>query len=303
MTLARFAVLCVPLLVACGSKTNEVCPSEKHRADPDGRGERCIDDRSTCDAASECSSDDACCTSTCADPSGGGVYACTEQCRVPDCTEGSCGDGWRCQGAPNDACTAYCVPVDVECADGTIPADPTGSGTFVCVPVESTCLRPADCPGTVDGCCTGACREQESGAWACEQDCGGAGEAMWECTTDPDCEAMMGPGWTCAQSQCGGNECLPPAPECDGDEDCVLAIDSMDCCGGCPLAYSLTEAAANECLVVQTGPAGDREGAPAPPEDPMICEPICTDVMCPAIECMPPTRAACSSGQCVPAYE
>ena len=129
------------------------------------------------------------------------------------------------------------------------------------------------------------------------------GEAMWECTTDPDCENMMGAGWTCAQYVCGGNECVPPAPECDGDEDCVLAIDTLECCMTCAAAYSVAEAAANECLLVMDSSSRDEPGAPAPPEDPAICGNNCADVACPAIDCMPPTRATCSVGQCVPIWE
>lgn len=313
MTFTRLAWCSCLVLVACGGKSREVCPSEKHLADPDGRGERCIDDGSTCDAPSECTSNDACCTPACGDASGSGVYACTEQCRVPDCTEGSCGDGWRCQEAPNDGCSAYCVPVEVQCEAGTIPADPTGTGNFLCVPVESTCLRPADCPGSVDGCCAGVCAEQAGGAWACEEDCAtseadqepGGGAAMWECGTDLECEEMMGgPGWTCEHQACGGNVCVAPVAECDGDEDCALAIDVSACCASCESAYSLAELAQNECLVAGLGgdaePQGDSEGAP--PEDPPVCECL-ADIACPAIDCIAPTRAGCSSGQCVPLYE
>lgn len=300
-------LLALGLLTGCGGSSHDVCPSEKHRADPDGRGERCVDDRSSCDSVDDCASADPCCTASCEDASGGGVFECVQSCRQPECTEGACGDGWRCQEAPADACTAYCVPVDVQCADGFIPADPTGSGVFLCVPVDSSCLRPSDCPGSADGCCAGACREQVGGSWSCEEDCG-AGEsdrgAMWECTTDIDCEDMMGqPGWTCEQSLCGGNECVAPAPECDDDTDCALATDLSACCPDCPAAYSREELAANECLLIYSPPAGDSEGAPAPPEDPPVCETECAAEDCPLIQCAPADRAACSAGQCVPFYE
>lgn len=147
--------------------------------------------------------------------------------------------------------------------------------------------------------------------WNCDLDCGPAGgfddsdgEALWECTTDDDCEAMMGQvGWTCAQYACGGNECIPPAPECVVDEDCVLATDVSQCCMDCPAAYSLAEVAENPCLQTGGGASRDEEGAEAPPEDPPQCDPpVCTDVECPLIVCEPPDTAGCSEGQCVPLY-
>jgi hypothetical protein len=311
MTLVRLTFLA--LLAACGGRSRQVCPSETHLADPDGRGERCIADDSTCDAVGDCVSADACCTSTCADASGSGIYACTQQCRAPDCTADSCGEGWLCQEAPNDECTAYCVPDTVDCGDGFVPADPTGTGNFICVHEESACLRPADCPGSADGCCTGYCAEGLEAVWSCAQDCGAeaadarpgdeAGAQEWQCSSDDECVAMNGVGWTCSQDTCGNTygDCVPPAPECDGDDDCVLAIDTAECCMSCAGAYSLDDVADNDCLVVQA--QAEPQGDQAPPEgDPMTCDAQCYAVECPAIECVPPNGASCSEGQCVPVY-
>lgn len=311
MTFLRLAGLASFFLLGCGGESHPVCPSEKHLANPDGHGERCISDESSCGAASDCAQDSECCTASCVDDDGSGVYDCAQSCRSPECTEGSCAAGWRCQ-AGVDSCTAYCVPDDLPCEDGWILGDPSGTGTWQCIRDDSTCSRRSDCPDSADGCCLGACADQGDSQFACTQDCAGFdtgrpagggddGAAMWECTTNQDCESMMGqPGWTCAQTACWGNECQPPVAECVVDGDCVLAIDITQCCADCALAYSRTELANNECLVEQPGGSSDAE---APPEDPPVCGPVdCSGIACPAVECMPPLRAGCSEGQCIPVY-
>ena len=309
MTLTRVGWLALFLVVGCGGNSHPVCPSEKHLADPDGHGERCVDDRSTCDAPSDCVAQDACCTSSCVDDDGSSVYECAQSCRSPECADGTCAAGWVCQ-AGLDECSAYCVPDDLPCEDGWILGDPNGTGVWQCIRDDSTCSRRSDCPDSANGCCVGACSDQGGGQYACTQDCGGAGEAdraqMWECTSNEDCENMMGqPGWTCEPSACNGNECLPPVAECTIDDDCVLATDPMECCMSCANAYSLAELAANQCLVpwANGDPPQGEPGAPLPPEDPPLCEPQCGDVLCAEMECVMPLRAGCSGGQCVPVYE
>lgn len=281
-----------------------MCPEEKHLADPDGRGERCIDDESACDAPSDCDTGGDCCTASCVDASGTGVFACTQECRQPDCTDASCGPGFVCQSA-QDECIAHCVPDDVECPEGTIPADPDGSGTFVCVREDSGCFAPSDCAPDPTGCCVGACTEGSDDLWVCVQSCDGDGERdegdMWECTSDADCDAGMGGvGWTCVTG-CSGNYCEPPAA-CVTADDCALAINTNDCCGGC--AQAVPRSVLGEgCWVEYYGydsdadpPGGGAE--PVPPQD--ECTPDCRDVMCPLWECAQPAGVDCQGGTCVP---
>jgi len=305
-----FALLAVALL-GCGGRSQQVCASEKHRANPDGRGDRCIDDRSTCDTPTDCASANPCCTATCEDQSGSGLYACVDSCPDLGCMEVACGNGWRCE-AP-DECRGWCVPQEVTCPEGQIAAEPAGNGEFVCIDAASTCVHPDDCPASADGCCMGVCWDQGGGVFGCDVMCedaeapppgdGGAdadadADQEWVCTVDADCEAMYGAGWTCSTSRCSGNTCEPPAPECTGDEDCVLAVNLAECCTSCPLAYSWEELWADPCLSQTGGGAGE-----APPDDgdpgaPLECEMCLADMICPEVLCAEAT-VACLGGQCV----
>lgn len=214
----------VLLFAACGSSRGGggegQCDPGDHWANPDGRGGRCVADRSTCDEPLDCPpTDAACCDNACADPTGRGVYGCVQSCTQPECTVGSCGADLECNVI--DACEAYCIPVDTECGPGTVPADPYGNGQFVCVADDSECLRPADCAGVaVDPCCGVSCSDAGAGRYTCQQACAGAGAeapgVACMCSTDDDCVRDNGPGWTCQfDGGClGGCWCAPP-PDCD----------------------------------------------------------------------------------------
>src|SRR6185503_17184541 len=148
-----------------------------------------------------------------------------ERCDTPSCTGDDCGADQRCQVI--DDCSAYCVPDDVECEDGTVPADPSGTGTFVCVDDESECFDPGDCAAVVlDQCCTTACVDGGGGRYECQESCDDVARPAGEgdvgvacmCTTNADCIAQNGQGWRCVQGGgCfGGCYCeIDPACTCD----------------------------------------------------------------------------------------
>lgn len=224
MTRATLWAAALVVAAGCGRDgggTVGDCGDGQHLANPDGRGDRCIEDSSSCEQAADCAGDGACCEGACADAHGTGVYACVQNCRVPDCTAGSCGAGLVCDVV--DACIAHCVPDDLTCDDGTVPADPTGSGTFQCIPDDSTCFAPSDCTSDalVDPCCPPACIADADGRYGCSTICGAAdaaGAAMPapECSGDADCEATYGVGWTCITDTCGGwSYCQAPEDPCN----------------------------------------------------------------------------------------
>jgi hypothetical protein len=313
------------LITGCGGRSHDVCPSEKHRADPDGRGDRCVDDRSTCDSATDCASADPCCTASCEDSSGDGLFECVQSCRQPECTAGACGDGWRCETA--DECSAWCVPAEVECGEGQLAADPTGTGNWICIDDASSCVRPTDCPATADGCCVGVCGDTGGGVFGCDVLCEGTGsdgaapappddgggdadadadadgDREWVCAADEDCESQYGAGWTCAIYRCGGNTCEPPVAECATDADCVLAVDTTDCCQDCANAYSWDEVWSDPCLSQQ----GAGEEPADPPgggaEAPVDCGECLVAPGCPDLQCIEPVGTACLDGQCVGIWE
>jgi len=74
---------------------------------------------------------------------------------------------------------------------------------------------------------------------------------------------------------------------CTGEDACVLAMDTTECCATCLGAYSTQEVAADSCLSV------DARTVPA------YCKPpACSTMACPAIACVMPTRAVCAAGRC-----
>ena len=221
-----------------GGGDDDDCGDAQHLANPDGRGDRCIEDSSSCESTSECAGDGACCEGACADAHGTGVYACVQNCRVPDCTQGSCGAGLVCEA--QGECIAHCVPDDVACGDGTVPADPAGTGVYQCIPADSTCFAPADCASAelVDPCCPPVCLAGADGRYACTTSCGAAaaagsedpGYAMPapECSTDGDCVATYGEGATCITDQCGGwSYCQAPNP-CDCAQGAYVPVCGTD---------------------------------------------------------------------------
>ncbi|MBI2893899.1 MAG: hypothetical protein HYY06_10130 [Deltaproteobacteria bacterium] len=296
------------LIAGCGGRPNQVCPAEKRLADPDGRGERCIDDRSACDAPGDCATDAACCDAECADPDGSGVFECAVACREPECTDVSCPPDMRCQEGA-DECTAHCVPVDLECPAGWIPADPSGSGAFACVREGSECTAPSDCPADPTGCCATLCADSGDGLFVCSLACDyeirpdGEGEDWGGCWTDQDCvNGGMGAGSTCVLGQCGAQNYCEPPPRCVTDADCAWAIDTSQCCT-CPAVVPRSLLDGSTCWVEEGSagmdePDGDQEGAPLPDE----CLPYCDDVDCAAIACADPSAIECQEGQCVGVY-
>jgi hypothetical protein len=288
----------VVLLAACGGSSHPVCPSEKHLANPDGHGSRCVADTSSCDAPGDCTSSGACCAAACAD-SGGGVYACTEACREPDCTDGSCGAGLHCQPGP-DECSAWCAPADLECPDGTLAADPTGSGQFTCVRADSDCFAPDGCPADPTGCCTPTCSDGGDGRYVCagcaEADEAGADKDVApECVYDVDCDAMFGTvGYRCVTNPCTGSTCVPPEP-CQSAADCAWARHASDCCS-CPEVVPRSVVGTDCWQEEPTGSFADPPAGAPPPED---CASVCDGVACPAIGCPAPDAIACEDGICV----
>jgi hypothetical protein len=219
-----------------GSGEGADCDPGQHLADPDGRGDRCIEDSSTCESATECPGDGACCEGACADAQGTGVYACVQSCRAPECTEGSCGAGFVCEAIGE--CIAHCVPDDVACDVGTVPADPSGNGVFQCIPSDSLCFAPADCASAelVDPCCPPVCLAGEDGRFACTTTCGGAAGAPEEdvampapeCTVDDDCVPMYGEGATC-EADCGGwTWCQAPPDPCACARGAYVPVCGVD---------------------------------------------------------------------------
>lgn len=229
MTRETFLMVALAIAAGCGRDgggDSRECGDGQHIADPDGRGDRCIEDSSTCEASSACAGDGVCCEGACADAHGTGVYACVQNCRVPDCTAGSCGDGLVCDEV--DACIAHCVPDDLTCDAGMVPADPTGNGVFQCIPDDSTCFAPSDCTSDalVDPCCPAVCFADADGRFGCTTSCAAADAAgsedpgfaapAPECTGNEDCEASYGPGWTCIIDGCGGwSYCQGPEDPCN----------------------------------------------------------------------------------------
>ncbi|MBI2893103.1 MAG: hypothetical protein HYY06_06090 [Deltaproteobacteria bacterium] len=224
------------------------CLEGQHVANPDGRGERCIEDSSVCDRASNCAQPgDPCCAAACADPRGTGVYECVQDCDSPECTQGSCPAEQVCQVI--DECSAFCVPEDVECADETIAADPTGSGQFICVDADSECLAPGDCAGAapIDPCCSVACMDAGDALFQCRDSCAGAGAGVaCLCTTDADCVRDNGPGWTCEMGGgcLGGCYCAPPS-----DPSCQCGAERVPVCGVDGLTWDA--ACGEECIPVE----------------------------------------------------
>jgi len=245
----------VAVLVGCGGSRGggggDRCAAGQHLANPDGRGDRCIEDSSACEHASDCAGDGACCDGACADPHGSGVYECVQNCHAPECTEGSCAVDLVCDVI--DACTAHCVPEGLECDPGTVPADPTGSGVFSCIPEDSACFAAGDCAavGLVDPCCPPICAADLDGRYVCSTACAGAGAEdpgfaapAPECTGDQDCVANYGEGWTCAQG-CGGSAyCVAPPDPCQCAVGAYVAV-----CGADGQTYDA--ACGDECVPVE----------------------------------------------------
>jgi hypothetical protein len=90
--------------------------------------------------------------------------------------------------------------------------------------------------------------------------------------------------------------------ECRADDECLLAIDALDCCGGhphiggddgeeeiCPTAVSRQRLASEPCVV-----PWDPGRRASPPEG---CHPHCSGVRCSV--CRLPARARCHRGRCV----
>jgi hypothetical protein len=257
MTRETLWVAALAIAAGCGDDggTGPDCGEGQHLADPDGRGGRCIEDSSTCEQSSACAGDGACCEGACADAHGTGVYACVQNCRAPDCTEGSCGADLVCDVV--DACIAHCVPDDVTCDEGMVPADPGGTGIFQCIPEDSTCFAPSDCTSDalVDPCCPPVCLAETDGRFACTTSCGAAAAAgsedpgfampAPECTVDADCELNYGVGATCIIDGCGGwSYCQAPEDPCN----CALGA-YVPVCGADGQTYDA--ACGEECVPVQ----------------------------------------------------
>lgn len=312
----RLAALCLALLVvACGGNRSQVCPSEKHLADPDGHGERCVDDRSSCESVADCAGADACCEAACEDPEGDGVYACAQRCDQPRCLEGDCGPGAHC--APGiDECSAFCIPDETFCDADRIPADPYGTGEIICVPSDSTCLEPDDCGGG-DACCPIVCAFDAQGSLACLDSCrldegdGDYGMEAPECSTDLDCESSYDePGWTCISDGCGWSYCQEPPPECVTASDCTLATNVGECCQQCPVAMPWSTINSDPCWQADVPTADEAE----PPDGggdadadadgaPFECAPpVCDAVICGDILCAEPLGVDCQDQRCVSTY-
>lgn len=301
------------LLAGCFSSVDRdrLCPPGQHWANPDGRGDRCIEDTSACERASDCDPAGPCCEAACADPTGSGVYLCVQNCESPQCTAGSCGPGLVCQPGL-DECTAYCVPDEVECPEGRFPADPYGTGQFICVREDSECLSAADCGSPADPCCTPVCADAGDARFVCGSSCGAGGEAdedregvaPWECNNDSDCEMQYGAGWTCAIDACSINTCVPPPAQCITASDCAIVHDSGLCCS-CPFVVPRSQVGNGNCWVEHAA-ASDRPepdpgaGAGAAPEQ--VCEVLCDDVLCEACDSSP-VDVACDAGECVGIWE
>ncbi len=246
------AVLSLGACGGDGARDDDRCGAGQHLADPDGRGDRCVEDSSACERAADCAGDGACCDGACADPHGSGVYECVQNCHAPDCTEGSCGTGLSCNVL--DTCTAHCVPDDLECDPGTVPADPTGSGVFSCIPEDSDCFAVGECAADalVDPCCPPICTADLGGRYVCSTTCAGAGaeaddggfaRPAPECSTDDDCAASYGESSTC-EVDCGGwSWCVaPPDP-------CACAVGAyVPVCGADGQTYDA--ACGDECVPV-----------------------------------------------------
>lgn len=83
-----------------------------------------------------------------------------------------------------------------------------------------------------------------------------------------------------------------PSRECREDTDCGLATNIAACCPECAAAYPTDVIADDPCLLGK----GENDAGK--------CEqPVCTDVLCPAIACEEPVHAACDAGKCVAEYE
>lgn len=83
-----------------------------------------------------------------------------------------------------------------------------------------------------------------------------------------------------------------PDGDCRDDADCGLATNIAACCVECAAAYPTDVIANDPCLL------GKGEN------DARKCEqPVCTEVLCPAIACEEPVHAACDAGKCVAEYE
>jgi hypothetical protein len=89
---------------------------------------------------------------------------------------------------------------------------------------------------------------------------------------------------------------------CDSDDDCQLALDMLNCCGGVP------HTSGGETVVCATAEQRERVGdaicvIPWSPGDPVPelpeeCRPFCTGVVCPV--CVPLASVACRDGTCLP---
>ena len=158
-----------------------------------------------------------------------------------------------------DACTAPCVTDDVQCDPGTVPADPTGTGVFTCLPEDSDCFAPSDCAADalVDPCCPAICTADAGGRYVCSTACAGAadedpGFAMPapECTTDDDCVMNYGDGWTCAQ-ECGGwSYCVAPPDPCQCAAGAYVPV-----CGADGQTYDA--ACGEQCVPVEIACQGE----------------------------------------------
>src|SRR5687768_3782949 len=165
------AVVVALVLAACGwrSHSDIECPEGQHHADPDGRGDRCISDASTCERTDDCrAATDGCCEVSCVDVAGDGVYACELECLGVQCDQRSCEPGTHCEEMGE--CASACVPDDAECPPEFVAADPDGDGVFVCARVDSTCFSDAACLSD-DPCCTGWCDDQGEGLYGCSMVC------------------------------------------------------------------------------------------------------------------------------------
>lgn len=96
-----------------------------------------------------------------------------------------------------------------------------------------------------------------------------------------------------------GEDC---GSDCQSDDECVLVLDGMNCCGGavhrageegeelrCPSAVTQSRLDEDDCVVLWN--VGSET---SPPED---CRPHCFGVRCSV--CTPPHRARCHRGRCV----
>lgn len=108
-----------------------------------------------------------------------------------------------------------------------------------------------------------------------------AGAPPEPCLLDCPLAPRPGGGTYCA--------CAPPSdPECDDDDDCVIAYSAASCCpSGCSFVAPRSVVDAEPCLYAPGNDAPESQ-----------CSPDCADVDCPAVECSDAERAVCNAGRC-----